>query len=143
MGVLRTGRYWSTIREYESQQPVPPKYDPQAPSWPKWEFDVKLPNGVTASIWAHACPMSGCNTRVKYSDEPDPRVIHGYSDYIYPADLRLKGTILYAKVDGVGAGIWRHTRIIIVDLSARKKLRDQKVDYKDLKSESSGGSSKP
>ena len=66
-------------------------------------------------------------------DEQDDRTVYEYTDYVYPADLRVEGEILYALVDGLGGWFGRHTKLIVYDLSARKKLRELKVDPTDLK----------
>lgn len=70
---------------------------------------------------------------IKYADEAQERVVYDHRDYVYPADIRVGGNQMYAVVSGSVAGIWSQTKLIVFDLSARKKLLEVKVDRADLK----------
>jgi hypothetical protein len=72
---------------------------------------------------------------VHYSDEQEARVVYDYVDYVYPADVRIEGTVLHAKVSGLAISIppRPQTKLIVYDLARRKKLREIKVDPEDLK----------
>ena len=130
-GVQRNKAYWATLRTYEGLSSQPTSEDPEKKSPRSWKIDVKLADGTGITITATA--WIGSDIWLKYSDEAEPRVAYTYGDYIYPADIRIDNNIMYAKVDGLAAGIWQHTRIIISDLVARKKVRDVVIDRKDLK----------
>lgn len=125
-------KYWGTINAYKAATPV--QHAP-AKSYERrlWNLELTLSDGIRVCVKAADGPFLDSNVTVKYSDEIKERIVYRYHDYVYPADIRIEGSKMYSLVNGVAGGIWRETRLIVYDLSARKELHTMKVELKDLK----------
>lgn len=130
-GVSKNSRYWETVRAYKVAPLIARENDTQVV---RWSTEVTLSGGVRASVEACSCgPTESSRILVQFSDEQEARVVYDYVDYVYPADVRIEGTVMYAQVSGVAGGVLPQTRLIVYDLAARKKVREIKADPADLK----------
>lgn len=131
-GIAKDAKYWRAIDEYKAAAPLELKHIPGSSSnCNKWELEYALPSGVRVSVYGSGCGP-GSSAIVKYSDEADSRFVYEYFDYVYPADMRMQGHVLYTLVRGSTPFGNPYTQLIVFDLSARKTVRKVKIDAKDL-----------
>jgi hypothetical protein len=129
-GVSKNSGYWRTIEAYRT---AAPREGERSGSTSRWDLRLTLPSGTHVAVKACLCgPSDESRITLHYSDEKEAHVVYAYKDYLYPADLRIEGGVMHAKVSGVAGGIWPQTKLIVYDLVNRKKLREIRVDAKDV-----------
>ena len=131
-GVAKNAKYWRAISEYQTAAPLELKpIQGSSSNCNKWELEHTLPTGVRVSIFGRKCGP-GSPATVKYSDEAQERFVYEYFDFVYPADMRIQGDVLYTLVSGQTVFGNPYTLLIVYDLGRRMTLREVKIDSKDL-----------
>jgi hypothetical protein len=102
------------LHRYATAELLPPTGSIKSATW---DYTVPLPRGGSAHIQA----KGGMGGSVEVLYESERHLIYRYEDYIYPVELKLSldKRVLFATVQGWGAGLVRACRTYEFDLHER------------------------
>jgi hypothetical protein len=119
------------IEQYQSAECVSPFNDKSISPGNRtraWDTDLEVIDKIKIQI--RAFESVGGQVNIRYLPDGRDLTIVPPRDYVYPMDIRInrKHALLYAKTDGLAAGIWRETWLYVYDLRHHKLLSHVLVD---------------